>query len=652
MQTATSDRPRATAVVTVACLVLWVILSALGLHGFSISVWHESIDASPQTEIVVGTARSIRSDDYVAVLPQILSQRADNPPFPAVNHLIGDGHCNMVINYAMPVRHWITLFRPQVWGYFAGADFGLAWNWWFNVLGSWLAAFFLLRLITRRDIPLSVAGATALVFSPFFQYWSLNCAPAVIFAASAVIGGAGILVAESSAAAIGSFLLFVWSACSLLVTFSFTPYVIVLAYLVVFVLAGITLEYQRPRDRRRLIVVLAGIAAAAAVLLAVLIESRDVVTVIRNSIYPGHRTSAGGAESLANIFRCNIFALAPARGWTATARASAASGFILLSPLVFFAVIWDGLFSRRKPNRLVMVLAGYLILLLLWNIAGFPNWLSKWTLLNRVPERRSLLGIGVADLLSVVAYFAESREPISARKLFAITAVWVAFNAWVGWSLHSLYPGYSLRTALVGIVAVSALGKILLARPRLGLCLVAAASIWSTADFNPLVRGGTDFIYHNPLSAKIVELDLAAAKQSVWVTYGDLPMDICLPNLFRMIGVRCLNGVHAYPQFGLWQKLDPDGASRDAYNRYAHVVFCLPPTKDDMRIKLVQQDLVMVQIHPDNPRFATLGVDYILYSGKKPDAFAAATNLQEVFEYAGKRIYAVRGSPPHLTGQR
>jgi len=121
--------------VVVAALVLFAVRLALGLHGFSLPEWHRTIDGSPAPEILVGQSRAIRGDDWAVILPMIFAQRAHRPPFPTLNSLIGDGQ-SMVGSYSFPVVHAITFFRPQVWGYFLGADIGLAWHW--GMLGTGL----------------------------------------------------------------------------------------------------------------------------------------------------------------------------------------------------------------------------------------------------------------------------------------------------------------------------------------------------------------------------------------------------------------------------------------------------------------------------------------------------------------------------------
>jgi hypothetical protein len=77
--------------------VLWgtaaafVLLVAPRFHGFSLPIWHGSIDRSPTSEILLGEARSIRADDWALQLPLALAQAAHDPAFPVVNQSIGMG---------------------------------------------------------------------------------------------------------------------------------------------------------------------------------------------------------------------------------------------------------------------------------------------------------------------------------------------------------------------------------------------------------------------------------------------------------------------------------------------------------------------------------------------------------------------------------
>jgi hypothetical protein len=189
-----------------------------------------------------------------------------------------------------------------------------------------------------------------------------------------------------------------------------------------------------------------------------------------------------------------------------------------------------------------------------------------------------------------------------------------------------------------------ALAPLLYLAPRLVLPAIMLASILATYDVNPLARGGTTFIQENPLSQKIRVIDQEAQKQGhqpVWIAYGN----VALPNLFRMIGSRALNGVHAYSQLELWKTLDPEGQYRPAYNRYAHVVFEVPPVPDDFKINLVHNDSITVGLHPDNPRFAALNVDYLLCLDNQVESLDRVSKLKKIYSYAGRHIYRVERSP-------
>ncbi len=168
-------------------IALGAILTGAKVHGFSFAAWHSVIDRSPCNEVFFNKVNRYRSDDWMVMLPHMLAQRADSPPFAAENRLIGDGHYNMTITVAAPARDLTVLFRPQVWGYFISGDVGMAFQWWFYALGAWMAVWLVLRRLTDNDELTSACGATALLFSPFFQAWSLNCTPSVIFACGALL---------------------------------------------------------------------------------------------------------------------------------------------------------------------------------------------------------------------------------------------------------------------------------------------------------------------------------------------------------------------------------------------------------------------------------------------------------------------------------
>ena len=637
-----------------------VLMVFLGVHGFSMAAWHDYLDGvswrdyqdgSAQNEVWLGHAQRVRRDDYAVVLPQALSQIAHDPSFPKRNSLVGDGDYNMLVNFAAPVRDITVLFRPQVWGYFLSADSGMAFQWWFNAIGGWLALFFLFKAVACGDRFLSAAGATALLFSPFFQYWSLNCAPTVIFASGVLLFARFLWNATSVRRLAAATFALVWFLTAFSLTFNYTPYLVTMVFLIAFLLpvlistdrahGAVLLETNRR---------LAGVAVAL-LLLALFAahfvrENRDVIGVIRDSVYPGHRFSAGGEESLAGIFRGNLITLLRPEQWGPYPNISEAGAFFLFSPLVGLAVVVDWMRGRRRPSGVEIALLGYLGFLLVWNLAGFPEPLARWMGMSRVPATRTMLSLGVADALLLAAY-AVRAGPRSRWMVGGLGAAWLLFHAFVAMEHCGSFLAYSRWILALDAVVIAVLGYAMLVKPRWVLPAVAVLSTGITIGFNPVARGGATYLFSHPLSSKILELDRQArgvGGETVWMVYSDEARDCVLPSLFRIIGVKSINGLHTYPQVKLWRTLDPERRSADAWNRYAYVSVGLPLEGTNSSIRLVQANLVRVEMHPQSPAFNDLGVTHVLYTGKHSEAFEPIPNLVKVFEYAGKTLFEVRQS--------
>ncbi len=711
--------------VALSLLALGLILTAARIHGYSFSAWHAVLDGSQPVEVLLNAPRAYRSDDWLVTLPHCLAQRAAEPAFPAANPLIGDGHYNMIISGPAPARDLTTLFRPQTWGYFISADTGLAWQWWFGALGLWLTAWLLLLRLTGNDHWTAACGATALLFSPFCQAWSLNCAPSLIFACGVLLAGLRLQAAGTVPRIIASGAILAWTGTGFLLTFNYTPYLVTLFYFMVFVFTGAVLTRPQPDINgakirsptpcpsqegippRRIrcggktptgetnefpslegpgVGSTAGLSAIAggsasggnlasfspdalprpyfhwpigirracalAAILAVIglgayvaASNWDTIQTVRHSDYPGQRIANGGSQTIWHLFRGNVLTFKPPPDW-GDLNPCEGAGFFMLFPLVCAAFARDWWRTRRVPAPLIFALAAYLACLLIWNLAGFPEILARWTLLARAPPSRTLIGLGGADLLLLAGYAAGRswKQPALRRDRFSpwiVGLLWAGFHVGFAFKLASVFPGYQLSAGLIGGIFSAALAPLLYLAPRLVLPAIMAASILGTYDLNPVARGGTAFIRENALSQKILALDREGGRQGrrpIWIAYGDMH----LPNLCRMLGAKALNGVHAYPQLELWRKLDPAGHSRSVYNRYAHIVFDLPAAADEVRFDLVQPDLFVVYLHPAHPGFAALQADYILGLDHQTATFDRLPMLTKVYSFAGKHIYRVR----------
>lgn len=709
--------------VTAGFALLLLALSLLHLHGFSLPCWHDLIDQSPAPEVLLGSARRVRSDDWAVGLPAIFSESAQEPTFPITNRLIGDGKVNALVGPSVPVKHWVSLFRPQLWGYFVGRNIGMAWHWWVRVLGVLYAWWLVLSLVSGGRIWLSMLGAVSLLFSPFFQYWALNSEPMTAAMGLGFVAAAGIAFSSSARAIVLHGLLLVWAGGCFALSVVYPPYQVCLAYLFAFLCCGYFLR-ERGRLVRcglrtmRVCVLTGSVVLIAALLTLYAWETIEAIRIMAATVYPGRRTVTGGDLTVFRAFN-NVFTFAL---WhqrlTPAGNICEGASFYLFFPLVLSAALAARALRRQKLDPVIVALGLYLAGLSVYATVGAPDFLTRVTLLGRVEGIRTILGIGLADTLLWIAFVSRAGTnavhggsriglgigagtrrgfraktgsgakgrtgtgtasgtetgtgavnrnerqvgsspdlPVGAAGTgevvppapskasdqtlaFALAGAWGGGLFLLGLVSRSRLVDTSAAKIAFAALVFAAIGYTILRRWRHAAALLATVGFISTGWFNPVVRGGSEYLENNVLARTILNLDRAAGGGTRWVVYNSLP----LANLFRAIGIRAINGVHPYPQFQLWSRLDPDGSSSYVYNRYAHVGFQLAESKDDLRIITTQRDIVVVYLDPGNPAFAKLGVDFLLYSGQGGESLDARPNLRKVAVVGEHSIYRVQAA--------
>lgn len=280
-----------------ALALLFAALVGLRLHGFSLAQWNVLLGEPAQIEVWLGEPRAIRADDYAVILPLALAQEAHDPPFPVVNRLVGTGQ-NALLPFSLPVAHPLVLLRPDSWGFFLGADVGLAWRWWSRTFGLFLVAWALLRVVTRGDGALAAFGALALVASPFVQLWTLRPAPVAIHTGLLVLAALGVLFARRAGAILLSGLLLGYAAAGFALVL-YPPFQVPLASVALLLAATLAWEHRDALDlRARAGLRLLALGAAGAVVglaaTAFWATAGDAVTRMLATAYPGRRVALGG----------------------------------------------------------------------------------------------------------------------------------------------------------------------------------------------------------------------------------------------------------------------------------------------------------------------------------------------------------------------
>jgi len=598
--------------VSIGLAILFAALVALRVHGFSFAAWHATLDGSQPDEVLLGTPREERWDDWMVLLPLALAQVAHDPAYPVENSDIGMGQ-NMLVPIPAPVWHPLMLFRPTFWGFFLGRDVGIAWLWWSQVLGLFSVWFLVFAVLTRGSASISVGGGALLLFAPLFQFYGFNAAPFAIWMGLAWLAAVGLLTASRPRALLLSGCLLGWSgACFVLVTYP--PYQIPLAYLFLTLLGGFAWQRRRELALREALTarLLAGATALAIVAAAsalLWIDAHDAIGRMMASEYPGQRVEVGGGIPLATLLNANLGIPLQVNDFGPLGPyVSSSAAFWITWPLIGAAMVWRAVTRRERMDPLAAMLLAYCAAVSIFCVRGVPEWAARLSLFSAVPASRAVLGLALADTLLLVVFLGRPRVPSTAARADAVVAVlWSLVLAASARELGRLLRE-TQATALIAFVGANGLIGIAILRrwrPVVPVSVAAAALAASTLWFNPVAIGGSEYILHNPVSKMIVDLDRRAGGRSTWIAYGDGYVS----NLFRMLGVRSLAGALPAPQPDLWAQMDPEGKARAQYNRFAHVSFVLALSGQPFRSSV---DSLWVELDPDDPMLERMGVTHLL----------------------------------------
>ena len=571
------DTTRTRAAIVTAFVLAYFVASLFGLNGSSTALWRFYADRQmPTAGVLLGSPQKVRSDEWMLQTPWFFSQAMRTPAFSLTNPSVGSDATPLVTN--LPVRHWSTLFRPQMWPFFfLGPERAFAFHWNFKLFGLLLGAFLFFGVVTGRKTLLDLAGAIFVTFSPFMQWW-FSTPTALPEMVAMLFFGLWLCAVLLRARARWQMVLAAVALVVVVENFAFCCYPrfqIPLVYLAGALIAGGFLVRRRRVENSAFRV---GCLISTAIAISVLTWGwwHDVAEIIRITSalsYPGQIRYTGGDFEWSRLF-------APFLEYSMTGdhfperleNACEAAGFLFLAPFLVAAALRDAIRKRADPLILIpLALAGAVIFFM---TVGIPMWAAKMSGWSYVSPGRANLVVGLATAVALARLLAKEKEEMGDR--------WTLMPLFGGWILFLLFTlkatnvrlGHfeSSSTIVATAVFFALVGVCLWTRATLAACLLLVIpQFYTCVQINPLGHG-LPGITESP-----TQIWLAGAHRNrptgKWIVFGDSFRARVLPDFVKATGADVLGGMRCNPDSEMLAVLDPAGKYRALTNRYAWIHF-------------------------------------------------------------------------------
>lgn len=609
---------RAVWILPAVVMAVVLVFTALGISGTSTPELSPGHGSDPS--VLLGTTRSVRSDEWIVRTPMVIGQVERGFPRYAE---VGVGTHDMSVLSDLPTLDWPALFRPHQFAFFVlPAANGFAFEWWASA-ASLLLGVYALLLVLVRDWRWASVGSIVLYASPFFHWWHY---PETF----AIPGWSAIAIA----AILSSFNpeLEGWHrwwrigvagyAATSFVLFLYPPWQIPVAFVLLAIGLGTTIPkvIDKSWSVRRIVTNLVAVGAGVAVIAGAFVLTRhEVLAAIANTVYPGARRDAGGGGLINHLFQ-GWFGWEYARNDVGMRGAvfvneSEASSFLFLGLVALLGLpfVWRFVLGVGRQWRATVVgLIGVMALLLTYFFVGLPVPIARLTLLDRVTINRVLPALGLASVVFLVLLGVSMRgQDIARWRRIAAGAVVTIMGAAYVWSLGGAFqsqgaPVSSAAKAFTVLLFVVP-AALYFWRPLVSLIALAIIGLAISLPANPLVRG-LDPLISSPFAHEVRRIhDSDADGSAVWLTDSWDTSAVLTAS-----GLNNLSGVNLYPDADAWRVLDPTDASIVAWNRYAHTRWVFDASATDPSITLVQPDIVQVRIDPCGPELGDLGVIHVI----------------------------------------
>lgn len=583
---------------------------------------------------IFGQPRAIRTDEWAVQVPIFFSQQYNDYKLNSNQMSISD--TNMVMDYYAPTKDLSVLGKPFSWGYILfGNEIGLSWYWSMMIVLFFAVSFEMFYIITENNVRISIIGMFMIALSPAIQWWMMPHMPIVIlygmglfcigyyFFISKSIILRGLCTALSIVAVSGF-------AMSIFPSFQ-VPVLLIMGCLLIITLIrdkeDIVFE---KKDILRLIIAVCGVLV---ILGYFLITSKDSISAVMNSVYPGKRVSTGNDVSLYNIFTDLMSIFLPYRDSNILNNSEVAT-YIHFAP--FFILLFPRISNRLKSfedkNWMIGITLFWAILIeIIFMGLGFPVTLAKLTMFKYANRMKLIYGF-TATLFTIWSIFVLFKYKDILKKWEKVCYP-ILYGGMYLMFIDDTLLGYISKYIIILeiIMFVGCLILICFNYKKLFTYLMIAIMIFAGATVNPL-EIGIDAITNHPIYEyvrSVVDKD----PDAVWAS---IDCDFQLSNYLLACGAKTLDSTNFYKDYEKWELLDPANEFDFQTNRYTNEKMEL--SNDCTSVELIADDQILININPEDLK--KINVTYILtkenYS-KMLNKYGIKSDLE--FEEDGYKIY-------------
>lgn len=611
------------------CLLAIIVLGKF--NGSSYGIWDDYIEPNYKVSSlkpIYGEERSIRSDEWLVNSSYTQSQIETGYAY--FNEHMRAEKTDIFATVPSPIKNILVLTKPFLIGFLLlGRDYGMSFYWYGRLIVLFLVTFEFLRILTKDKRVSSALGSILITFSAAVFWWySQYLIEILIGGCLSIIMFHQFLKSETVKQKI---LYAIFIALSFLV-FVFPLYPAWLIpfgiFFLIIAINELKVHYADKKIKIKDFIPLAlTIFIIASFVLYFYINSKETISLLMHTIYPGSRVITGG-QNYENLFYYPVAILFP---YYNVGNPCEMSTFYSFYPFCLILAIYTLIKERKKSKENGLLLWITILLLFFSSFAffPFPEILAKITLMSFIPVERltivmSYLGIILMMLLMEKQWTKKEKIIFS---ILGLASSWLCFY----FIKKGMPDGYITmkKTIVIGLCTIIPNILFLFNNKKarsIFMIIMILISIISTIRVNPIMKGFSG-IYEKPISKELQHLK---TENKTWIALDSF----VIPNYLGAHGLKVINATNTIPNFKLWEKIDPKKKYEHIYNRYAHITMTIG---DETKFELIQPDRFDVSLSPTD--FCKLNVNYV--TSLKELKSNEKMNLEEKYRKDNIYIYKV-----------